>query len=106
MSQKLPNPPPDIRPGPPDPPPAVYEFPPGYAFRPNDDLDLRIARLELKPGDILAVKFERSMSLAHIERVRDLLRSCLDRAGLTNQCLVLDENATLSVISPTAETSP
>ncbi len=104
MIVKLPNPPSGVRLGPPDPLPEPGAYPPTPVTI-RDEWAFRVARLELKPNDILAVKFERSMSQAHMASMQQVLRSCLDKAGLTNQCLILDENATLSVVSPTAETS-
>ena len=64
--------------------------------RPRDDWRLRIARLELKPGDKLVAQTVSTPSSAAQANLREYLETCTP-AGV--RVLILDQTVTLGVIS-------
>lgn len=61
----------------------------------TDDLEYRIAKLEVKPGDVIVFKTDRVLSLDQINHVRE----CIKRVLPGIQALILDKGAEISLIT-------
>ncbi|MDI6026734.1 hypothetical protein QBK99_11080 [Corticibacterium sp. UT-5YL-CI-8] len=60
--------------------------------------DLKVQKLELKQGDILAVTYNGILSMEQQERLRAYVESCLP-TGFSVPVLILDDGLSLAVIS-------
>lgn len=59
----------------------------------------RIAALEVRPGDVLALEYERRLSVEDFERMRSSLRGLLEKRGWENVgAVILDGGARLRVL--------
>jgi len=63
-----------------------------------DVISAKIAKLELKPGDVLAVRFPHRLTLEDIERAKEIITAALP----DTKHLILGENVELLVIDPPA----
>ncbi len=59
------------------------------------EIEFRIARLELRPGDILVVKSRQRLSKIQVDRLADYLKPILEG----RRCLVLDSGLDLAVLT-------
>jgi hypothetical protein len=60
-----------------------------------DDLEFRIARLALRPGDILVLKPRRPLS----KTARDHIKQCFKRVAPGAKCLVLQDGMELAILT-------
>ena len=63
--------------------------------RPRDDWRLRIARLDLKPGDTLVAQTATTPSTAGLANLREYLETCTPQGV---RVLIIDHTVTLSVM--------
>lgn len=62
---------------------------------PPADLVFEIARIEMKPGDVLVLRSKQRLSSVQIDRLAEHVRPALGN----NKCLVLDRSLDLAVLT-------
>ncbi len=62
----------------------------------SQDIEFKIARLELRPGDVLVVRTKQRLSRAQIDRLADLIKPAIG----SHRCLILDSDTDLAVLTP------
>lgn len=63
----------------------------------DDDLEYRIGKLVLGPGDFLVVKSDRRLTTEQLVRMRDSMKSAL--GAMENKVLVVDVGIDLTVLT-------
>lgn len=62
---------------------------------PEDEIEFAIARLELKPGDVLVARTKRPLVAESVARLRAYLERCLSGTKV----LIIDSELELSVVT-------
>jgi superfamily I DNA and RNA helicase len=61
-----------------------------------------IRRLELRPNDIIVLRYDVRMRVETIDQIKENVRKVL---GVSNKVVVLDSGARLDILAPTGETA-
>ncbi len=65
-------------------------------FPREEEIEFKIARLEMKPGDVLVIRSKERLPRVMIDRLGDLVKPILRG----NKCLILDGGLDLAVLTP------
>ncbi len=61
-----------------------------------DDLEFRIAKLEINSGDVLVCKFDQRLSDDHVKHIKEILKDSMPHGV---KCLILEKGMDLAVLT-------